>query len=104
MSSLVKVPRNNGSAPVQVGTACSAQYAYIESLHQYYLDFINSLYNNTLAYYQSLKQDALESRDGMEMIRIDEDIARVEAERDSHINSENSRYEADRSNLDAQCK
>jgi hypothetical protein len=49
-------------------------------------------------------QAALERLDGMEMIRLDEDIARVKAQRDSAINNENSRYETDHAYLDVLCK
>ena len=68
------------------------------------MDSISSSYDSTIAYYESLKQAALEHRDGMEMIRIDEDIALVEAERDLAINTENSRYASDRAYLDTLCK
>jgi hypothetical protein len=104
IASLTNAPRNYRAGPVPGGSACSTQYAYAESLHQYYLDSISSSYDSTIAYYESLKQAALEQMDGLKMFRIDEDIARVKADRDLAINTENSRYASDRAYLDTLCK
>jgi hypothetical protein len=92
------------TAPSNRGSYCSAQYKYIEELHQYYLDYINASYGPTLSYYDSLMQEAAGNRDVGEMIRLKREIERVKADRDSAINSENSRYASDRAYLDSQCK
>jgi tetratricopeptide (TPR) repeat protein len=92
------------SAPIIVKPDCSAQYTYIESLHQYYLDYLNNSYDQTLSYYQSLLDDALRDRDARTIIQIMQQIDQINVQRDSDINTENSRYESDRAYLDAQCK
>ena len=92
------------SAPKTGGSYCSAQYKYIEELHQYYLDYINYTYSQEMSYYESLLQEAVRLRDAREVIRLQQDIDRIKANRDNAINSENSRYAADRAYLDSQCK
>jgi tetratricopeptide (TPR) repeat protein len=89
---------------VYVKPDCSAQYAYIESLHHYYLDHINSSYDSSVSYYESLIAQTAADRDALGYARLERDIDRVNANRDAAINTENSRYEADLANLDAQCQ
>lgn len=92
------------SAPKRILPDCSAQYAYIASLHQFYLNQINTIYQPQISYYEELIQEATAQRDGLQAIRLTRYLDDVKASLDASVNSENSRYEADKAYLNAQCK
>ena len=89
--------------PAPANPDCSAQYTYIEAMHQYDIDYINYTYNPEISYYQSLYDQASQELDALTMVQIQRYIDQIKAQRDAAINSENSRYEADHASLDAQC-
>jgi hypothetical protein len=89
--------------PISAKPDCSAQYNYIESVHQYELDYINAVYNQQLSYYQSLQEQALRERDARMIIQIGQYINQINANRASSINTENVRYQTDKAYLDSEC-
>ena len=91
------------SAPIRVKPDCSAQYNYIQTVHQYYLDYINYAYNLEISYYQQLLNQALRERDARMIIQIQDEVDQIKAQRDAAIKSENTRYAADKAYLDAEC-
>jgi len=92
------------SPPIVVKPDCSAQYDYIEAVHQYNLNYLNAYYDQVLSSYQSLLEQALRDRDARRVLQLQQQIEQLKAQRDAAINTENARYEADRAYLDAQCK
>jgi hypothetical protein len=97
-------PTRITSTQVPYKPDCSAQYNYIKALHQYYVDYINSTYNQQISYLQSLKVQATAHRDALRLLQLQRQIDQLNAQRDTDINTESARYEADRANLDAQCQ
>jgi hypothetical protein len=97
------IPARVVPSPIPVKPDCLAQYAYIESVHQYNLDYINYIYDLEVNSYQPLLQQAIRDRDAGTIIQIENEIKQINAQRDSDINAENSRYEADKAYLDAYC-
>jgi hypothetical protein len=97
-------PTRIASTSVPLKPDCSAQYKYIEAVHQYNLDYINSTYNQQISYYQSLLEQAAGELDALRMTQLQRQIDQLIAQRNAAINTENSRYEADKAYLDTQCK
>ena len=91
------------SAPVKAKPDCSAQYNYIQAVHQYYLDYINYTYNLEISFYQPLLNQALRENDARTIIQIQDEVNQIKAQRDAAIKSENTRYAADKASLNAQC-
>lgn len=98
-------PRPTGVAATQVSVKpdCSAQYTYIQAVHQYNLNYLNSTYDGEISYYESLKQQAVGNLDALGMTKIQQQIDQLNTQRAADINTENSRYAADKAYLDAQC-
>ena len=90
--------------PNSANSNCSAQYAYIESVHQYNVDYIHSAYKGEISYYQSLLVQANADHDWLGASRIQQQIDQLKSQRDAAINSENSRYQGEKAYLDAQCR
>lgn len=98
MPTSVPTPVLNGN-----DTYCAEYYSQITDLHQYYLDYYNSIYDDQITYYKYQEQKALANQDNAQLAQIQQEIDQVEADHTANIDAENTRYNADLSNFNTLC-
>jgi hypothetical protein len=85
-------------------TYCAAWLSYYESVHNSNVAYINAFYDPWISYYESEQKQALEQLDGLAMIRIDEQINKVKADRDAALKSENAQYQSQIAYVQLHCR
>jgi len=99
------VPTNKVSSnPNNGSSSCSAWIDYVNAVHKYNLNYLNSYYDQWNAYYDGLINQAAGERDALGLARIQRQKDALNAQNTSSINNENSRYEADLANVKASCR
>ncbi len=85
-------------------SGCSAELAYAEAMHQYYLDFIDYIHSPMINYYQQLLDEALRNRDALGVTQAQQGLDNEKAQVNAEKATENKRYKAERAKILANCQ